>query len=93
MFSISGRRGGQTDGKLRKTLEVFDGIGLELGYTPITALNYVIARLFYLMDWFAPMIVVLFMVSLFSKKEDSSLQRLFRYGLLYIAGAYFFYFS
>jgi len=106
----------------------WERLGFRRDYTPVDAFFYLIARVFYLMDWFAPAIVgaYLFVVlrlrrsnavipecpaaagwgsagaegagvsgfPLYNCGNDTKMVRnLFRLGMVFIAFAYFFYYS
>lgn len=89
----------------------WERLGFRRDYTPVDAFFYLIARIFYLMDWFAPAIVAAYLVLIFSLRGlrpistsevdtvglDSGnrelLRNLFRLGMVFIAFAYFFYYS
>jgi|GEM_PF-1365109 len=109
----------------------WERLGFRKDYTPVDGLFYLIARVFYLMDWFAPAVVGAYLVLLSlavgnffrsvilrTKSEESqseilpsdlasarrlrgqddegggfSLRNLFRLCMVFIALAYFFYYS
>jgi len=112
----------------------WERLGFRKDYTPVDGFFYLIARVFYLMDWFAPAVVALYLVMLLlgvkdffccvilrAKPEESqrkilsatgrrtdpssgghcvqdddkctSLRQLFRLSMVFIAFAYFFYYS
>jgi hypothetical protein len=103
----------------------WERLGFRKDYTVMDALFFLIARVFYLMDWFAPTIVALYFLIFFQFSKDnavipegifressvvaqSSVSRfpfkegwddkiklgtLFRLSMVFIAGAYFFYYS
>lgn len=90
----------------------WERLGFRSNYTPVDAFFSLIARIFYLMDWFAPAIVGAYLFLLgtgsFLKKRCLSLSDskgrsiktgtvplkvLFRLTMVFIAFAYFFYFS
>ena len=82
----------------------WERLGFRKDYTPLDAVFYLIARVFYLMDWLAPAIVgaYLYLVArglpaiLRMKGGESSgeiLRRLFRLSMVFMAFAYFFYYS
>jgi hypothetical protein len=84
----------------------WERLGFRKDYTPLDAFFYLIARVFYLMDWFAPAIVGAYLFLIFNlrglKKLSTSvvdsghrelLKDLFRLTMVFIALAYFFYYS
>jgi hypothetical protein len=71
----------------------WERLGFRKNYTPLDGLIFVLTRLFYLMDWMAPVLPVFFVASLFLKRRFDPLRQLFRFGAVFIAAAYFFYFS
>ncbi len=73
----------------------WERLGFHRGdYTPVDGIVFFLARFFYLMDWFAPGLVVLFLAGFFMKRPgEVVLSKLNRWVFFYIAGAYFFYFS
>jgi len=93
-------------------------LGFRKDYTVVDAFFYLIARVFYLMDWFAPAIVAAYLVLLFNLRHlrgeisgprppeilgrirpqagshtSEVLKTLFRLTPVFIAFAYFFYYS
>ncbi len=71
----------------------WEKLGFRKNYTPLDGIIFFIARFFYLCDWFAPAIIVVYLLSLFQTRSFSPNQQLFRFGFVYVAVAYFFYFS
>ncbi len=71
----------------------WERLGFKKDYSPVTALVFVSARFFYLIDWVPAAFVVLYLISLARKKPDSPYQQLFRYGFVYLAVGYMFYYS
>jgi hypothetical protein len=95
----------------------WERLGFRRDYTPKDAFLYLVSRIFYLADWFAPAIVVAYLVLIgaglapFSSKSkqallssenepilekkvpDPFIKNLFCLGMVFIAGAYFFYYS
>lgn len=71
----------------------WERLGFRSNYTIIDGLFYIVARFFYLADWFAPGLLFIFLISFFKRKQDSVLKRLLRLGFFYPVLAYFFYYS
>jgi len=74
----------------------WERLGFRKDYTPLDAFFYLIARVFYLMDWFAPAIVGAYLFLLAqgqALKGAVPLKSLFRLAMVFIAAAYFFYYS
>jgi hypothetical protein len=83
----------------------WERLGFRKNYTFVDAFFYLIARVFYLMDWFAPAIVGAYLFLIFNLRGlkgsstsevdtgKSALRTLFRISMLFIAFAYFFYYS
>ncbi|MFH1799441.1 MAG: glycosyltransferase family 39 protein [Candidatus Omnitrophota bacterium] len=88
----------------------WERLGFRRDYTPLDALFYLIARVFFLMDWFAPAIVGAYLYLLArdlpvilrslrktgQTQDDGKseiLRQLFRLSMVFIALAYFFYYS
>ena len=84
----------------------WERLGFRKDYTPIDAFFYLIARIFYLADWFAPAVVGAYLFLIFNlcgfKRLSTSavdpghyelLKNLFRLSMVFIALAYFFYYS
>jgi len=71
----------------------WERLGFRGGYSVVEGLFYIVARLFYLIDWVPPMFVVLFFASLFQKRSFEFYGQLFRWGFFYLVFAYFLYYS
>jgi hypothetical protein len=99
----------------------WERLGFRSNYTPVDAFFYLVARVFYLMDWFAPAIVAAYLVLLTKIKsfilrakpeesqneilpsrlavarqqrgQDDKIRSLFILTPVFIAVAYFFYYS
>lgn len=80
----------------------WERLGFKRGhYTPVDGFFYLLARIFYLMDWFAPPIVGAYLFLIFRKpcglREDKrsrfSLQTIFSLTPVFLALAYFLYYS
>jgi multisubunit Na+/H+ antiporter MnhB subunit len=84
----------------------WERLGFRKDYTLVDAFCYLVARVFYLMDWFAPAMVGAYLFLIFNfrrfKKLSTSavdsgqyglLKYLFRFSMAFIALAYFFYYS
>jgi len=83
----------------------WERLGFRKDYTPVDAFFYLIARVFYLMDWFAPAIVAAYVLLIFNLRRLGRLSRsagdsgknvlrnLFSLVMGLIAIAYFFYYS
>jgi hypothetical protein len=94
----------------------WERLGFRRDYTPLDGFFYLIARVFFLMDWFAPACVAAYLVILcrlvqqktaapsaetknpgFSSHPRGNdwvmIQTLFRFSMVFIAIAYFFYYS
>jgi len=71
----------------------WERLGFHSNYTVLDAAIYVLARFFYLADWFPSALIVLFLTSLFLVRDRDPLKRLFRFGFFYLVIAYFFYYS
>ena len=62
-------------------------------YTPLNALQFVMARLFLLIDWIPPIFIALYFADFFRKPSGGAQQMLFRLGFFYPVIAYIFYYS
>ncbi len=71
----------------------WEHLGFQDDYTLVDALYFVIARFFFLMDWFPPAFIVLYLFSLFRPEKRNPDQLLFCYGFFYLVFAYLFYYS
>ncbi|HOW58911.1 MAG TPA: glycosyltransferase family 39 protein [Candidatus Omnitrophota bacterium] len=75
----------------------WERLGFKKGhYTPIDALVFLLGRIFYLMDWFAPAFVgcYLFLMPGWMKRiREDVLKNLFRLSMVFLAFAYFLYYS
>lgn len=71
----------------------WERLGFHSNYTLLDALIYILARFFYLAQWFPSALIVLFLVSLFRVRDRDSLKWLFRFGFFYLVIAYIFYYS
>ena len=87
----------------------WERLGFRRDYTPADGFLYLIARFFYLAEWFPPALIALYLVSLCfgfrgmdpgAKQQVSevdpiggSFSQLFRWAFFFIAMAYFFYYS
>lgn len=71
----------------------WERLGFRDFYTPIDALFYLIARFFFLAEWFPPYFIVVYFGTFFVKTKMTPMKRLMQFGFLYPAFAYFFYFS
>jgi len=79
----------------------WERLGFRKDYTPADGFIYLIARFFYLADWFPPALIALYLVSLLGVGRTASLLQknlfvpsvLFRYTFFFLAIAYFFYYS
>lgn len=83
----------------------WERLGFRKNYTLVDAFFYLVARVFFLMDWFAPAAVGTYLFLLFDRRGlkssstpefdsgSASLKTLFRFSMVFIAGAYFFYYS
>ncbi len=84
-------------GKITKAPNRYDKrwerLGFRDDYTILDGLIFIVARYFYLIDWTAPVLTVVFILSLFQKRKMSPTQQIFRWAFFYPVIAYFFYFS
>lgn len=71
----------------------WERLGFRADYTPLTALNYLVARFFYLMDWLPGAWIGIFFLTCFKRRGKSDLQKLIPLGFWLPALAYFFYYS
>jgi len=83
----------------------WERLGFRKAYTPVDGFLFLIGRVFYLMDWFAPAVVAAYLLLIFNlrglKRLSTSeadpgktfLRNLFRLSMVFIAFAYFFYYS
>lgn len=71
----------------------WERLGFRADYTPLTGLNYLVARFFYLADWMPGAWVILFFIACFSWARLTHLQRLSLAAFWCPALAYFFYYS
>ncbi len=80
----------------------WERLGFRKDYTIIDALFYLVSRIFYLMGWFAPAIVGAYLLLIFNLRHlrgvggnhtSEVLKRLFCLTPVFIAVAYFFYYS
>lgn len=80
----------------------WERLGFKKGhYTPVDALFFLFGRVFYLMDWFAPAIVAVYLLLLFNTRclkvsltpGVDGVKFLFRLVPVFVAFAYFFYYS
>lgn len=83
-----------------KHYQSWERLGFKRGhYTPVDGFFFIISRIFYLMDWFAPgfVAVYLFLIGgqtpFFKKTGSDPLKTLFRFGMVFVALAYFLYYS
>ncbi len=85
-------------GKLFKTplkyYQSWERLGFKRGhYTPVDGFFYLIARVFYLMDWFAPAFVAAYLFLLSKIKGMDRIKAFFRFSMVFLALAYFLYYS
>ena len=83
----------------------WERLGFRKDYTPVDGLFFLIARVFYLMDWFAPAIVGIYLFLILNLRNFKSsspsgtdpgqivLRNLFCLTMVFIVVAYFFYYS
>lgn len=73
-------------------LHSHEKLGFIAGYTPITALQYLWRRVFYLMDWTPPLIVFFWILSFFIKSAHPWIL-LLKWAVASVPFAYLFYYS
>lgn len=73
-------------------LHSHEKLGFIAGYTPVTALQYLWRRLFYLMDWTPPLIVLLWLISFFVRSQNIRISML-KWAVILVPAAYLFYYS
>ncbi len=71
----------------------WERLGFRSDYTPFDGLWFIGARVFYLMDWSAPALVIFYFLSFFNRHKWTPLQNGFRLAPAALASAYFLYFS
>ena len=71
----------------------WERLGFHSDYTILDAAIYVLARFFYLANWFPSALIALFLISFFRAKDHDLMKRLFRFGFFYLVIAYVFYYS
>jgi len=71
----------------------WERLGFRDFYTPVDGGVYILARFFYLLDWFPPALIALFLVFSFRKRPFEGYKTIFQYGFFYLVFAYFLYFS
>ncbi len=71
----------------------WERLGFRSDYTPLDGFWFIAARIFYLMDWTAPALVIFYFLSFFSGFKLTPLQKSFRLAPVSLALAYFLYFS
>ncbi len=71
----------------------WERLGFNKSYTIITALIFILARFFYLINWIPSITLFFYLFSLLSKTNDSLNQKLFRFGFFYPVIGYMFYYS
>lgn len=74
-------------------LHRWERLGFHYDYTLFDGLNYIWARMWYLMDWSAPAILVFYLLSLFRKRNYNAQQKLYQFSFFYLVGVYIFYYS
>ena len=91
-----------------KYYQSWERLGFKKGhYTVVDAFFFLVARIFFLMDWFAPAFVGLYLVLIFNLRRltigipssalkigsGATLRNIFRLGMVFLACAYFLYYS
>jgi hypothetical protein len=71
----------------------WERLGFRSDYTILDGLVYILARFFYLADWFPPVLIGVFLILIFQNKKFTAYQNLFRFAFFYPVIAYFFYYS
>lgn len=71
----------------------WERLGFHKDYGPLDALISVLARLFYLIDWFPGIFVIFYLVYLTNKESREQRNWSFNYGFLFLVIAYTFYYS
>lgn len=71
----------------------WERLGFHSNYTFLDALGYILARLFFLLDWIPGGFVVLYFTALIIHQRNQSLRTLFRWGFFYAVIGYIFYYS
>lgn len=71
----------------------WERLGFRGDYTPIDGVVFVLARLFYLADWAPSLLAIFYIFSIIGFRKFSTRQRLFQFSALFVAFAYFFYYS
>ena len=71
----------------------WERLGFHHDYTPFDGLKFIWGRMWYLMDWLAPPILVLYFLSFFQRRRYGQQQKLYRFGFFYLVLAYVFYYS
>ncbi|OGW83293.1 MAG: hypothetical protein A2Z83_04605 [Omnitrophica bacterium GWA2_52_8] len=72
----------------------WERLGFKGEYSMAEGLLFILLRFFYLMDYSAPLLVVLFMAGMFRKPpQEPALNRLVRYSFFYGSFVYFLYYS
>lgn len=71
----------------------WERLGFKKDYTPVTALVFVLARFFYLVDWLPAPFLLFYAASLFNKTAEPLEHKLFRFGFFYLPIGYLFYYS
>ena len=71
----------------------WERLGFQYDYTPFDAFMFIVARLFYLSDWIAPGMLVIYVISFLKKRKEDGKQFLFRFGFLFLVFGYIFYYS
>lgn len=72
----------------------WERLGFKGDYSVVEGLLYIVFRFFYLMDYAAPLLIVLFLAGIVQRPPaEPGLNRLFRYSFFYGSFVYFLYFS
>lgn len=71
----------------------WERLGFKKDYTILTAVIFIVARFFYLIDWVPATFVVFYLIWLFQKSGAKIEQKLFSYGFFYSIIGYLFYYS
>lgn len=71
----------------------WERLGFRGDYTILDASVHILARIFYLSDWFPPLFIALFALSVWKKQTGEPLKQLVRFGFFYLVAGYILYYS
>jgi hypothetical protein len=71
----------------------WERLGFHSDHTFFDALAYVFSRFLFLSEWIAPMMIVIYFVALFQRRQGNGVTQLIKFGFFYLPLGYLFYYS